>query len=79
MFRSAVVVVALLLAGPTLWTAFVNHQISTNTALIRLLIAIPAAAVLVGIFWMITGRYHRERQAEAESAQSAQAVKSERP
>jgi hypothetical protein len=48
LFRGSVMMLALVLSAPTLWSAFVDHQISVTTALIRLLIAIPAAAILLG-------------------------------
>jgi hypothetical protein len=45
---------AVLLSAPSLWMAFVSHQISTDTALIRLLIAIPVAGVLLGVLRLVT-------------------------
>ncbi len=71
MFRSPVILVALLLGAPTLWTALVDHQLSLNTALIRLAIAIPAAAILLGAMRMVTAGYKREHSAQLKKQQAA--------
>jgi hypothetical protein len=62
MFRGSVLLLALVLAGPTLWSAFVNHQISTNTALIRFLIAVPAAAILLGAMRFVMTTYNKREK-----------------
>jgi len=49
MFRGSVLVCALLFSAPTLWQALVDQSISVDAALVRFLIAIPVAAVLLGL------------------------------
>ena len=49
MFRGSVLLCALLFAAPTLWQALVDQTISVETALIRFLIAVPVAAILLGL------------------------------
>jgi hypothetical protein len=64
LFRGSVMLLALLLSAPTLWSAFVDHQISANTALIRLLIAIPAAAILLGALrWVMASHNNSSESA----------------
>jgi len=48
MFRASVLALALLFNAQTLWRACVEQTVPLETALVRLLIAIPVAAVLVG-------------------------------
>lgn len=49
MFRGSVLVCALLFSAPTLWTALVDQTVSVDAALVRFLIAIPVAAILLGL------------------------------
>lgn len=49
MFRGSVLLCALLFAAPTMWQALVDQTISVETALIRFLIAVPVAAILLGL------------------------------
>jgi hypothetical protein len=49
MFRGSVLLCALLFAAPSLWAALVDQSISVDSAVIRFLIAIPVAAVLLGL------------------------------
>ena len=46
--RGAVFVLAALFNLPVLWRAFVDHNVSVETAVVRFLIALPIAAILVG-------------------------------
>jgi len=57
MARYSTLFVALLIASPALYAGFVTHQLDTKTALIRLLIAVPVAAAMLGVFRMITQGY----------------------
>jgi hypothetical protein len=52
MFRGSVLVCALLFSAPTLWQALVDQSISVEAAVVRFLIAIPVAAVLLGLVRM---------------------------
>jgi hypothetical protein len=49
MFRPSTLVVALLLAAPVLWQGFTDPQADTVAVLLRFLIALPVAAVLLGL------------------------------
>jgi hypothetical protein len=79
MFRNPVIVLALLLGAPTLWTAFVEHQLSLDTALIRLAIAIPAAALLIGAMRMVTAGYKREHTERLKAKAAEQIAASRKP
>jgi hypothetical protein len=45
------------LAGPALWHGFVERDLDQNTALVRLLIAIPVAAVMLTFLHALTRNY----------------------
>jgi hypothetical protein len=49
MFRGSVLLCALLFTAPSLWQALGEQTISLEVALVRLLIAIPVAAILLGL------------------------------
>lgn len=49
MLRGSVLMCALLFCGPSLWQALVDGTISLEAVLVRFLIAIPVAAVLLGL------------------------------
>jgi len=57
MARFSTLFLALLIASPALYAGFVTHQLNVQTALLRLLIAVPVAAVMLALFRMITGGY----------------------
>ena len=78
MFRSSVIALALVLGAPMLYTAFVEHQMSASTALTRLLIAIPAAALLLGLMRVVTASYQRDRKAQDPKTSPAVRAKSAR-
>jgi hypothetical protein len=69
MLRGSVIALALLLSGRSLWTAFVDHQMSADAALLRLLIAVPVAALLLGALRMVTGSYKRAEPAASRERQ----------
>ncbi|MGI5236641.1 hypothetical protein [Dactylosporangium sp. CA-139066] len=60
MARFSTLFLALVIASPALYAGFVTHQLDQKTALLRLLIAVPVAAVMLGIFRMITRGYGRK-------------------
>jgi hypothetical protein len=64
--RFSTLFLALAIASPALYSAFVKHTLDTQTALLRLLIAVPVAAVMLGIVRAITRDYgkHKPRRAE---------------
>jgi hypothetical protein len=57
LFRGSTIALAVLLSSRSLWLAFVEHQMSTDGALIRVLIAIPVAGLLLGGLRVVTGSY----------------------
>lgn len=57
MARFSTLFVALLIASPALYAGFVTHQLDAQTALLRLLIAVPVAAIMLGLFRMVTRNY----------------------
>lgn len=54
MFRRSVLIVAFLICVPVLWSALVDQSVSLEAAGIRFLIALPVAAVLVGLVRLAT-------------------------
>jgi len=59
--RFPTLVLAALLASPALYAAFWTHTLDAQTALLRLLIAVPVAAVMLGIVRAITRDYRKEK------------------
>jgi hypothetical protein len=57
MARFSTLFLALLIASPALYAGFVTHHLDAQTALLRLLIAVPVAAIMLGLFRMITRGY----------------------
>jgi hypothetical protein len=57
--RFSTLLLAVALASPALWSAFVLHQLDTRSALIRLLIAIPVAAIMLAVLRSLTSGYSR--------------------
>lgn len=49
MLRPSTLVLALLFSSPILWQALVDGSVPVDTALVRFLIALPVAAVLLGL------------------------------
>ncbi|MCW2523675.1 MAG: hypothetical protein JWO63_2010 [Frankiales bacterium] len=60
MFRLPVLLLALTLSAPALWSAFISGSMSTETALIRFLIAMPIAAAMAMVFRSIVRLYERD-------------------
>ena len=52
------------LASPALYAALWTHTLDAQTALLRLLIAVPVAAGMLAIVRAVTRDYRRERRAE---------------
>ncbi|MGH8959595.1 MAG: hypothetical protein ACRDWT_00050 [Jatrophihabitantaceae bacterium] len=52
MFRGSVLFCALLFSAPVLWQALADQTISVEAALVRFLIAVPVAAILLGLVRM---------------------------
>lgn len=61
MFRTPVLLLALLISSPALWQALVSGSMPIQTALIRFLIGVPVAAVMVFAFRSATGATRRRR------------------
>src|SRR5687768_7554659 len=86
MARFSTLALALTLASPALWAALVTRTMDLRTALIRLLIAIPVAALMLGVVRLVTSDYGRDdkkkksragRTGEDEPALRAEAVAGE--
>jgi hypothetical protein len=75
-FRLPVLLLALTLSSPALWSAFVSGSMSLETALIRFLIAMPIAALMATVFRSIVRLYERDsvsaRRRELAKSLSAQ-------
>ena len=63
-FKSSALLLALVLSAPALWSAL-SGQMTMTSALIRLLIAIPAAALMIGVLRWVTGNYVRPKPTKA--------------
>lgn len=61
MFRTPVLLLALLISSPALWQALVSGSMPIQTALIRFLVGIPVAAVMAFAFRSATGATRRRR------------------
>lgn len=59
MFKPSVLLLALTLSSPALWSALVTESMSVTTALLRFLIAVPVAAGMLVLLRMVTASYHR--------------------
>ena len=68
MFKPSVLVLAVLLSGTALWSAFVDGSLDVTTALIRFLIAVPVAAAMVYAFNLVV-RNNASRTAGSPAAQ----------
>lgn len=69
-----VLVIALLLSAPALWEGFVSGTMSETDALIRFLIAVPVAAVGLGIIRSITSGYTNAARRKARLAARNEAI-----
>lgn len=63
--RWSTLLLAGLLAGPTLWHAFVQHDLDASSALERFLIAVPVSAFMLAGLRSVTASYARHRIASA--------------
>ena len=68
MARFPTLFLALLIASPALYAAFVTHELDVQTGLLRLLIAVPVAAVMLGVFRLVTRDYGQPEEQQEESA-----------
>ncbi|SES39587.1 hypothetical protein [Actinokineospora terrae] len=59
MFRYSTLAAAALMASPSLWSAFVLGTLDPTDAIVRLLIAVPVAAILLAIPRAAFDRYAR--------------------
>ncbi|MGN6608928.1 MAG: hypothetical protein ACTHMS_18195 [Jatrophihabitans sp.] len=56
MFRPSTLVVALIFAAPVLYQGFTDPHADTVAVLLRFLVALPVAAVLLGLVRLAAGR-----------------------
>lgn len=66
--RFSTLFVALLIASPALWSAFVTKELDPTTALLRFLIAVPVAAVMLAVVRMVTKDFGKDSPAEDTDA-----------
>jgi hypothetical protein len=66
MARFSTLVLAVAIASPALYAAFVKHTLDLQTALLRLLIAVPVAAIMLGVVRAVTRDYGKDRPRRAE-------------
>lgn len=71
MFRGSVLLFAVLISSPALWSTFVDQSMSVYAGLTRFLIAVPIAAVMLMALRAVTASYRRavrqkERQAQLD-------------
>ncbi|MDG6102011.1 hypothetical protein Daura_45240 [Dactylosporangium aurantiacum] len=59
MARFSTLFLALVIASPALYATFVTHQLDVETGLLRLLVAVPVAAVMLAVFRLVTRDYGR--------------------
>ncbi len=75
--RYPTLVLAAVLASPALYAAFWAHTLDAQTALLRLLIAVPVAAAMLAIVRAVTRDYRKEKRPAAEPAIQAEVVTGE--
>jgi hypothetical protein len=68
MARFSTLFLALLISSPALYATFVTHSLDMQTGLLRLLIAVPVAAVMLALFRMVTRNYGKADQKRKEPA-----------
>jgi hypothetical protein len=57
--RPSTVALAALVDSPALWHAFVRHDLSASTAMLRFLIAVPVSAAMLAVLRAVTESYRR--------------------
>jgi hypothetical protein len=67
--RFSTLFLALLIASPALYSAFVTHDLDPTTALLRYLIAVPVAAVMLAFVRMVTRDFGKHKPPESKAQQ----------
>jgi hypothetical protein len=62
--RISTLLLAAALAGPALYGAFLTHQLDVRSALLRLLLAIPVAAIMLAVVRSIADGYTKANGAK---------------
>jgi hypothetical protein len=62
--RFSTLLLAVALASPALYSAFVTHELETRSALLRLLIAIPVAAIMIAVVRSLADGYMKANSAK---------------
>jgi K+-sensing histidine kinase KdpD len=60
MLRWSTIALALMLSAPTLWQALVDQTVPVDTAVLRFLLAVPIAAILLGLVRAAAGSGSRD-------------------
>jgi hypothetical protein len=61
LIRPAALLLATVMASPALYHGFVSGEISVQSALVRFLIAVPAAALMLAALRFVTSGYGRRQ------------------
>ncbi|MEV0135028.1 hypothetical protein AB0H83_42075 [Dactylosporangium sp. NPDC050688] len=73
MARFPTLLLALLIASPALYASLVTHRLDLQTGLLRLLIAVPVAAVMLAVFRVVTRNYGKPEDRSKEPVTGAPA------
>lgn len=71
MVRPAALLLALAFTAPTIWDALVNQTVDVQTMLVHFLIAVPVAALLLGLVQLAAKRAPTEQESDSRSANEA--------
>ena len=72
MIRPAALLLALAFSAPTIWDALVNQTVDVQTMLVHFLIAVPVAALLLGLVQLAAKRVPAEQESvDTRSANEA--------
>ncbi|MEV0569190.1 hypothetical protein [Dactylosporangium sp. NPDC050588] len=71
MARFSTLFLAVVIASPALYATFVTHHLDLQTGLLRLLIAVPVAAVMLAVFRMVIRNYGKPDKKREPSPDAA--------
>ena len=77
MARFSTLLLAAAIASPALYAAFVKHTLDPQTALIRFLIAVPVAAIMLGIVRVVTRGYGKNKPRRAAPTTDQEPLRAE--
>lgn len=74
MFRRSVLIIAFIICIPILWAALVEESVPLEDAGIRYLIAVPVAALLLGLVRLAARTSETESDSDSDSSDSPDAT-----